>query len=93
MDSRTFIHLYDAKCLKSAIAPKYLAHDTGSLIGRLIAVPPQNGDVNQNVRKPSIWNDEPKAFGNIKPLYVAGYYEDVYARLLCDVVKRCNCGR
>ncbi len=93
MDSRTFIHLYHAERLKPAVATEHFAYDTRSLIGRLIAVPPQYGDVNQNVWKTPIWHDEPKPLGNIKPLDMACYNEDVDAWLLCDVVKRCNRGR
>jgi hypothetical protein len=93
VDGRTFVHLDHSERLKSAVAPQNFAYNSGALIGSLIPVPPQNGDMNQNVGKPAIGNDEAKTLGDIEPLYVACYYKNVYSRLLCYVVERCDCGR
>src|SRR5215469_1665724 len=76
MDRRRFIHGNDAKSLKSLRAGQHFAGDPRTLIGGLIAVPPQTSDVQQHIGHAVIGHNETVTLGDIEPLDDARHLDD-----------------
>jgi len=68
MARRGFIHGNNAEGLEPAGAIERLHNDARTLIGRLIAIPPKAGHVQQHIGAASVRHDKAEALACVKPL-------------------------
>ena len=75
MARRGFIHGNNAEGLEPAGAIERLHNDARTLIGRLIAIPPKAGHVQQHIGAASVRHDKAEALACVKPKSVAGFWK------------------
>ena len=84
-----FVHREDAEGLQPTGPGQSLAHDAGALIGGLVAVAPQAGDVQQHILHAVVGHDEAETLGNVEPLHHTGDL-DKLDRLARKLLEKCD---
>ncbi len=79
MPGGRFVHRDDAERLQTTGTVQRLDDAPGAFIGRLIAIAPQAGDMQQHVRHAIVGDDEAEALAGIEPLDGAGNLDGVEA--------------
>ena len=75
------VHREDAEGLQAAGPGQRLDDDAGAFIGRLVAVAPQAGHVQQHVGPAVVGDDEAEALGDVEPLDGTDDLDDIEAGL------------
>ena len=83
-------HLPDKAALEAAITIEHLANHASAFVSCLIAVAPENGHMQKNIRHAVIWDNEAIALRGIKPLDLTCDDGDVDAGLFGRLTERRN---
>ena len=74
MHRRRLVHRQDSKGLQALLAALDFTDDTGAFQRCRVAVPPQTGDMEKNVRRSVVGNDEAEALRHVEPFDLPGHH-------------------